>query len=157
MDPAHFSGLAVSGMVALSSLVSASLSGRQEARQASLQSVPEGDPESCLLAGPWDAPRRAQRRRRHGPRPLALTIGAGPPLRTDLARCGDGDGVQGSLPLIPEAEPGGRPRKATTRELMNAILYFLRAGMAWRLLPHDLPPSAAGSVKGCGIASTTPC
>ena len=43
-------------------------------------------------------------------------------------------------PLIPEAEPGGRPRKAPTRELVNAILYFLRAGMAWRLLPHDFPP-----------------
>src|SRR4028119_800258 len=42
--------------------------------------------------------------------------------------------------LIPEAEPGGRPRKTTSRELVNAILYFLRAGMAWRLLPHDLPP-----------------
>jgi len=43
-------------------------------------------------------------------------------------------------PLIPEAEPGGRPRRAATRELVDAILYFLRAGMAWRLLPHDLPP-----------------
>jgi transposase len=43
-------------------------------------------------------------------------------------------------PLIPKAVPGGRPRKAPTRELVNAILYFLRAGMAWRLLPHDLPP-----------------
>src|SRR5215207_2770780 len=43
-------------------------------------------------------------------------------------------------PLIPEAEPGGRPRKAATRELVDAIFYFLRAGMAWRLLPHDLPP-----------------
>ena len=31
-------------------------------------------------------------------------------------------------PLIPEAEPGGRPRKASARELVNAILYFLRAG-----------------------------
>ena len=43
-------------------------------------------------------------------------------------------------PLIPEANPGGRPRKAASRALVNAILYFLRAGMAWRLLPHDLPP-----------------
>ena len=43
-------------------------------------------------------------------------------------------------PLIPEAGPGGRPRKAPPRELVDAILYFLRAGMAWRLLPHDLPP-----------------
>ena len=43
-------------------------------------------------------------------------------------------------PLIPEAQPGGRPHKAASRELVNAILYFVRAGMAWRLLPHDLPP-----------------
>ena len=43
-------------------------------------------------------------------------------------------------PLIPEAQPGGRPRKAATRELINAILYFLRGGAAWRLLPHHLPP-----------------
>ena len=27
-------------------------------------------------------------------------------------------------PLIPEAEPGGRPRKASSRELVNAILYL---------------------------------
>ncbi len=43
-------------------------------------------------------------------------------------------------PMIPAAAPGGRPRKAETRELVDAILYFLRAGGAWRLLPHDLPP-----------------
>jgi transposase len=43
-------------------------------------------------------------------------------------------------PLIPLAEPGGRPRKAATRNLVDAILYFLRAGGSWRLLPHDLPP-----------------
>ena len=43
-------------------------------------------------------------------------------------------------PLIPEADPGGRPRNASSRELVNALLSFLRAGMAWRLLPHDPPP-----------------
>ncbi len=26
------------------------------------------------------------------------------------------------------------------REVFNAIFYFLRAGCAWRMLPHDLPP-----------------
>jgi putative transposase len=26
------------------------------------------------------------------------------------------------------------------REILNAIFYILRAGCAWRLLPHDLPP-----------------
>src|SRR5918994_1256858 len=43
-------------------------------------------------------------------------------------------------PLIPEAEPGGPPRKAPTRELVEAILYFLWAGMAWRGVPPDFPP-----------------
>jgi len=43
-------------------------------------------------------------------------------------------------PMIPDASPGGRPRKADKREIVEAILYFLRAGCAWRLLPHDFPP-----------------
>lgn len=43
-------------------------------------------------------------------------------------------------PMIPDATPGGRPRKADKREIVEAILYFLRAGCAWRLLPHDFPP-----------------
>jgi len=43
-------------------------------------------------------------------------------------------------PLIPDAKPGGRPRKADKRRVVEAILYQLRAGSAWRLLPHDFPP-----------------
>lgn len=43
-------------------------------------------------------------------------------------------------PMIPDATSGGRPRKAEKREIVEAILYFLRAGCAWRLLPHDFPP-----------------
>jgi transposase len=43
-------------------------------------------------------------------------------------------------PLIPDARPGGRPRKAEKRRIVEAILYQLRAGSAWRLLPHDFPP-----------------
>ena len=43
-------------------------------------------------------------------------------------------------PCIPPAKPGGRPRSADMREILNGILYVLRSGCAWRLLPHDLPP-----------------
>jgi putative transposase len=43
-------------------------------------------------------------------------------------------------PLIPAARPGGRPRTVDLREVYNGIAYLLRAGCAWRLLPHDLPP-----------------
>ncbi|MFI6802623.1 IS5 family transposase [Streptosporangium canum] len=43
-------------------------------------------------------------------------------------------------PLIPPAKPGGRPAVHERREIVNALAYWLRAGCAWRLLPHDLPP-----------------
>lgn len=43
-------------------------------------------------------------------------------------------------PLIPAPKRGGRPARWERREIMNAILYALRAGSSWRLLPHDLPP-----------------
>jgi putative transposase len=43
-------------------------------------------------------------------------------------------------PLIPAPKPGGRPAKYPRREIVNAILYLLRSGCSWRLLPHDLPP-----------------
>jgi hypothetical protein len=42
-------------------------------------------------------------------------------------------------PLIPTAKPGGRPPIHDRRELVNALAYWVRAGCAWRLLPHDLP------------------
>lgn len=41
--------------------------------------------------------------------------------------------------MIPDAAPGGRPRKADKREILGAIPYILQAGCAWRLLPHDFP------------------
>ena len=43
-------------------------------------------------------------------------------------------------PWIPPAKPGGRPRSTDLREVFNGILYVLRTGCAWRLMPHDLPP-----------------
>jgi putative transposase len=45
------------------------------------------------------------------------------------------------VPLIPEASPGGRPRKTDMRAAMSAIFYLLRTGCPWRYLPHDsFPP-----------------
>jgi putative transposase len=43
-------------------------------------------------------------------------------------------------PLLPGAKPGGRPRTVDLREVMNGILYMLRSGCPWRMMPHDLPP-----------------
>ena len=34
----------------------------------------------------------------------------------------------------------GRPPLHHKRELLNAIFYQARAGCAWQMLPHDLPP-----------------
>ena len=43
-------------------------------------------------------------------------------------------------PLIPLAKPGGRPRTVDMRQVINGILYVLRSGCPWRMMPHDLPP-----------------
>lgn len=43
-------------------------------------------------------------------------------------------------PLVPAPKPGGRPAKHARREIVNAMLYVLRGGIAWRLLPHEFPP-----------------
>ena len=41
---------------------------------------------------------------------------------------------------IPAVKSGGRPAKHSRREIVNAMAYIVRAGGAWRLLPHDFPP-----------------
>lgn len=47
-------------------------------------------------------------------------------------------------PLLPPPKSGtpkgGRPRTVDLREVLNGVLYLLRTGGAWRMLPHDLPP-----------------
>lgn len=44
-------------------------------------------------------------------------------------------------PLFPQRKSArGRPRTWTLREIVNAIVYVVRSGCAWRLMPHDLPP-----------------
>ena len=43
-------------------------------------------------------------------------------------------------PLMPPAKRVGRPRTTELREVVNAILYLLRAGCPWRFLPREFPP-----------------
>ena len=45
-------------------------------------------------------------------------------------------------PYFPAAKPLGRPRKTDLREVVNAILYVLRTGCPWNLLPKDFPPTS---------------
>ncbi len=42
-------------------------------------------------------------------------------------------------PLIPPAKPRGRSRTIESHEILNAIIYVLKSGCDWRMLPHDLP------------------
>ncbi len=43
-------------------------------------------------------------------------------------------------PLLPQRTTMGRPAKYTYREIVNGMLYVLRGGISWRMLPSDLPP-----------------
>lgn len=43
---------------------------------------------------------------------------------------------------LPPARKTGRPRAWPMREIVNAVFYVLRGGIAWRLLPSDFPPWA---------------
>ena len=42
--------------------------------------------------------------------------------------------------MLPFAARLGRRREWPMREIVNAIFYVLRGGVAWRLLPKDFPP-----------------
>lgn len=48
-------------------------------------------------------------------------------------------------PMIPEentGRQGGRPREVSMREVVNTILYLVRTGCQWDMLPHDLLPKS---------------
>jgi putative transposase len=68
--------------------------------------------------------------------------------QTDLS-----DAQWGCLePHLPAPEATGRPRLYSPREITDAILYVLKSGCAWRVLPHDLErrgqPSTTTSAPG---------
>src|SRR5260370_21891922 len=42
-------------------------------------------------------------------------------------------------PFLAVAKPGGRPRKTDLREVVNALLYLVRSGCQWRMIPHEFP------------------
>ena len=42
-------------------------------------------------------------------------------------------------PLLPEGQPGGRPRRVAIREIVNGILYLPKRGGGWRRMPNDRP------------------
>ena len=43
-------------------------------------------------------------------------------------------------PLIPAGKTGGRPRNVDMRGIINAILYIVRGGISWRMLPKEYGP-----------------
>ena len=42
--------------------------------------------------------------------------------------------------FLPAPSKKGRPISWSYYEIICAILYIVRSGCAWRLLPHDFPP-----------------
>ena len=44
-------------------------------------------------------------------------------------------------PLFPPPDPakGGRPRKHSLRQIINALFYIEKTGCQWRMLPKDFP------------------
>ena len=44
-------------------------------------------------------------------------------------------------PFLPPASPFGRPREWPMRRIVDAMLYLLRGGLPWRMLPPGFPPA----------------
>src|SRR5271170_8089682 len=42
--------------------------------------------------------------------------------------------------LLPYAKQRGRPAGHQQRDIVDAILYVVRSGCAWRQMPNDFPP-----------------
>ena len=59
-------------------------------------------------------------------------------------------------PLLPRAKALGRPRTTALREVVNAILYLLRSGCPWRMLPRDFPPRSTRAALLLSLGTTAP-
>ena len=46
------------------------------------------------------------------------------------------------IPKENTGKQGGRPREVSMREVINTILYLVRTGCQWDMLPHDLLPKS---------------
>ena len=62
--------------------------------------------------------------------------------RRDLRYASDLTDAEWALiePYLPPTKATGRPRTTAPREGVNAILYLLRGGCPWHLLPKEFPP-----------------
>jgi putative transposase len=62
--------------------------------------------------------------------------------RADLALPSDLTDAEWGLlePFFPRPSYVGRPRKWPLRRIVEAILYLLRVGLPWRMLPPCFPP-----------------
>src|SRR5947207_12092142 len=43
-------------------------------------------------------------------------------------------------PMLPGPHKLGRPPRYPQRSVVEGILYIVRGGCGWRMMPHDLPP-----------------
>lgn len=43
-------------------------------------------------------------------------------------------------PMIPGTNKMGRPPRYSKRRVLDGIFYLVRGGIAWRMMPKDLPP-----------------
>jgi putative transposase len=66
--------------------------------------------------------------------------------------------------LLPARTGRGRPQRYDLRQVITAILYLLRSGCQWRMLPRDFPKWQAvryhfdeAKRTGSGSASIRPC
>ena len=57
-------------------------------------------------------------------------------------------------PLMPPPLQRGRPLKWEMREIMDAIVYVLRGGIPWSLLPREFPPKSTVSHGFCVFRDT---